>query len=126
GEVTPNDLLNYGADKVVLATGAAWVGDGTSAMGLDPVPGIDASLPLFVTPERVFAGKAIGDSVVVLDADGYFMGVSLAEMLADRGKSVTLVTPFDRVAPYTDFTLEGPNLRRMMHEKNIGHRTATW
>jgi dimethylamine/trimethylamine dehydrogenase len=126
GEVTPDDLLNYGADKVVLATGAAWIGDGTSAMGLDPVPGIDASLPLFVTPEQIFAGKAIGNSVVVLDADGYFMGVSLAEMLADWSKSVTLVTPFDRVAPYTDFTLEGPNLRRMMHEKNIGHHTATW
>jgi dimethylamine/trimethylamine dehydrogenase len=126
GEVTPEDLLNYGADKIVLATGATWVGDGTSAMGLDPVPGIDAGLPSFVTPEQVFAGKAIGDSVVVLDADGYFMGVSLAEMLADKGRSVTLVTPFDRVAPYTDFTLEGPNLRRMMHEKSIGHRVSSW
>jgi dimethylamine/trimethylamine dehydrogenase len=64
--------------------------------------------------------------VAVLDSDGYFMAVSLAEMLADRGKSVTLVTSFDRVAPYTDLTLEGPNLRRMMREKNIASRVGTW
>ena len=42
------------------------------------------------------------------------------------GKRVTLVTSFDRVSPYTDFTLEGPNLRRMMREKNIAARVGHW
>jgi len=64
--------------------------------------------------------------VLVLDADGYFMGVSLAELLADRGRRVTLVTPFASAAPYTDWTLEGPNLRRMMREKGIGERLSHW
>ena len=44
----------------------------------------------------------------------------------DRGKQVTLLTQFDRVAPYTDWTLEGPNLRRMMREKGIGQRICHW
>ena len=64
--------------------------------------------------------------MLVLDSDGYFMGVSLAELLADRGKRVTLVTPFASAAPYTDWTLEGPNLRRMMREKGIGERLSHW
>ncbi len=126
GAVTVDDLLAYGADKIVLATGARWVGDGTGSASRDPIPGVDAALAAFVTPEQLFAGKEIGERVVVLDSDGYFMAVSLAEKLADIGRQVTLVTAFDRVAPYTDFTLEGPNLRRMMREKNIGHRVAHW
>ena len=64
--------------------------------------------------------------MAVLDSDGYFMAVSLAELLADRGKKVTLITLFDRVAPYTDFTLEGPNLRRMLREKGVASRAGNW
>jgi dimethylamine/trimethylamine dehydrogenase len=126
GAVAGADLLDYGADKIVLATGATWRGDGIGPMGMDPVPGVNAALPQFATPDQIFAGKPVGDRVVVLDSDGYFMGVTLAEMLADQGKQVSLVTPFDRAAPYCDYTLEGPNLRRMMYEKRIGRHTATW
>lgn len=125
GAVTADDLLAYGADRIVLATGAHWTGDG-AGIGMDGIAGTDAAQPAFVTPEQVFAGKAVGDEVLVLDSDGYFMAISLAERLADAGRRVTLVTPFDRVAPYTDFTLEGPNLRRMMREKSIGALTGHW
>lgn len=126
GPATAEDLLNYGASKIVIATGASWNGDGRGAAGPAAIPAVDAALPAFVTPEQVFAGKPIGGSVAILDSDGYFMAVSLAELLADSGKRVTLITLFERVAPYTDFTLEGPNLRRMMREKGIASRTGTW
>jgi NADH:flavin oxidoreductases, Old Yellow Enzyme family len=99
GVVEAEHLLDYGAAKIVLATGAAWVGDGVSSSGPDPVPGIDATRPEFVTPEQLWAGKPVGKRVAILDADGYFMAVSLAEKLADAGRQVTLVTPFDKVAP---------------------------
>lgn len=125
GAVTADDLMAYGADRIVLAVGAHWTGDGVG-IGMDGIAGVDAALPAFVTPEQVFAGKDVGGDVVVLDSDGYFMAVSLAERLADSGRRVTLVTPFDRVAPYTDFTLEGPNLRRMMREKNIAAHVGHW
>ncbi|MGE3875993.1 MAG: FAD-dependent oxidoreductase [Parvibaculaceae bacterium] len=126
GLVTAEDILNYGARRVVLATGARWVGNGLGASGPDPIPGIDSSLDHFVTPEQFFAGKAIGDRVVVLDSDGYFMAISIAEILADQGKKVTLVTHLDTVAPMAGLTLEGYNLRRMMREKGIGERLAHW
>jgi dimethylamine/trimethylamine dehydrogenase len=125
GEVAAEDLVGYGAARVVLATGAAWATDGGGPLGPDQVPGVGAAGPAFLTPEQVMAGKAVGPRVAVLDGDGYFMAASLAELLADRGRAVTLVTQYDKLAPYTDCTLEGPNLRRMLREKGmrgiVGH-----
>ena len=126
GSVTADDILEFGARKVVLATGARWVGDGKSAMGPDQIPGIDAGLPGFVTPEQFWAGKQIGERVVVLDGDGYFMAIGIAEALADQGASVTILTHFETVAPLTAYTQEMDNLRRMMRHKMIAERTAHW
>ncbi|HVY99644.1 MAG TPA: FAD-dependent oxidoreductase [Dongiaceae bacterium] len=126
GMVTAEHILEYGASKVVLATGSHWVGNGFGASGPDPLPGIDAALPQFVTPEQFFAGKAIGQRVAVLDADGYFMGISIAEMLVDQGKQVALVTHHEIPSPMTERTLEGYNLRRMMREKGIAERLSHW
>jgi dimethylamine/trimethylamine dehydrogenase len=127
GKMSADDILEYGADKVVLAVGSHWATDGFSSGTQQPIPGVDASLPYICTPEQVMMeGKAVGDKVVVLDGDGYFTGVSLAEMFADQGKQVTIVTQLGGVGPYTHFTLEAPNLHRMMHEKGIHEHTLHW
>lgn len=126
GLVTADDILEFGASRVVLATGAQWIGNGLGASGPDGIEGVDAALDAFVTPEQFFAGKAIGQKVVILDSDGYFMAISIAQTLAEQGKEVTIVTHHDRVAPITDLTLESYNLRRMMREKGIGERVGHW
>jgi dimethylamine/trimethylamine dehydrogenase len=120
------DVLTYGADKVVLSTGSFWAQDGFSHVTMSPIPGIDASTAQFLTPEQVMAGEAVGDRVVVLDADGYFTGVAMAEMMADLGKQVSIVTHFGAAAPLMEYTLEAPNLHRMMHEKNITQYGGHW
>ena len=94
--------------------------------GPDPVPGAAAEHAYCVTPEQFFAGKPIGQRVVILDSDGYFMASSIAERLADQGKQVTIVTQLEKVAPMTDLTLEGFNMKRMMREKGIQERIAHW
>lgn len=127
GSMTADEVLNYGADKVVIATGSHWATDGSNCVTHGGVPGIDASLPYICTPEQIMVeGKEVGDRVLVLDADGYFTGVSLAEHLADQGKQVTIITPFGSVAPYTHLTLEAPNLHRMMYQKGIHEKTLHW
>ena len=126
GMVTAADVLDFGAARIVLATGARWVGDGLGAMGPDPVPGAAAEHGYCVTPEQFFAGKPIGQRVVILDSDGYFMASSIAERLADQGKQVTIVTQLEKVAPMTDLTLEGFNMKRMMREKGIHERIGHW
>ena len=126
GEMTAEEVLNYGADKVVIAAGSHWSTDGVGSVTHKPVPGIDASLPHICTPEQVMAGKEVGGRVLVLDGDGYFTGVSMAELVADQGKKVVIITSLGSVGPYTDFTLEAPNLHRMMYEKGIHEHTAHW
>ena len=126
GDATAGDLLAYGARKVVLATGAAWAKDGAGPIGLDAIPGVDAMAERFATPEQVMAGKTIGRRVLVLDGDGYFMGVSLAERLADLGHEVAVMTQFNVTAPYTDTSHEAANLRRMMRGKGIAEHTGHW
>ena len=88
GMVTAEDVLGFGAAGIVLATGARWVGDGLGAMRPGRrCRGSTPPCPHCVTPEQFFAGKPVGERVVVLDADGYFMAISLAERLADAGQA---------------------------------------
>ncbi|MBI1377846.1 MAG: NAD(P)-binding protein [Frankiales bacterium] len=110
------DVLDYGADTVVVATGSSWCDDGTQAHHGPPVLGAAAAL----TPERVMAGERPAPGrVVVYDADGYYVGVGIAELLATEGREVVVVTPFDRVSPVSDDTLEGDMLRRHLHDIGI-------
>ncbi|MBI3647253.1 MAG: NAD(P)-binding protein [Actinobacteria bacterium] len=116
-----NAVLKYGAEIVVIATGAYWATNGLNGATSEPIPGADASLPHVLTPEQIMVGgKEIpGERVVILDNDGYFMGVSLAEKLATEGKQVTLLTHLGEVAPYMKFTLELPNMLRKLHSLHV-------
>lgn len=117
--MTADDVLNYGAEKVVIATGSSWNTDGVNCLTHAPIPGADASAPEQLTPEQVLAGKKpIGKRVVILNADTYFMAPSLAEKLATAGHEVTVVSGV-HLANYMHFTLEYPNMMRRMHELHI-------
>ena len=126
GEVTEQDLIEYETDKIILATGSFWQGNGKSPFNFDPIPGIDHQKNEFLTPEQLFNGKNIGENICIIDSDGYFMAISIAEQLVDSGKKITIINPFDTLSPYSDFTLEGPNLRRMAHKKNISVINKHW
>lgn len=115
--LTKSDVLEYGADIVIVATGSSWSPVGLNGITNQAIAGADATAAAYVlTPDQVFAGKELGAHVLVYDVDGYFMGVSLAERFACEGRRVTLVTAFDEVAPFTAYTLERPRiLRRLRH-----------
>ena len=125
-KLTADDVLGYGAEKVIIATGSSWNTDGVNCLTHDPVPGVDAARPNQVTPEQIFRGeKKIGKRVVILNADTYFMGPSLAEMLAVQGHEVTVISGVD-FGHYMHFTLEYPNLRRRLIELNINIIGEAW
>jgi dimethylamine/trimethylamine dehydrogenase len=114
------DVLAYGAEVVVLATGSAWRGDGAQPGYPDPMPGADPALPHVLTPEQVCAGKRPpGPRVVVYDTDGYYAGPGVAELLAAEGFEVRLVTTFAVVSPVSDETLEGDMLRAHLHRAGV-------
>ena len=119
--LSAEDVRDYGAEIVVVATGASWSPDGLNGFTGEPIPGVDASLPHVLTPDQVMVeGKDVpGDRLLVYDCDGYFVAAGMAERFARAGKSVTYVTPFDSLAPYTHYTLEAPRLNRVFHSLGI-------
>jgi dimethylamine/trimethylamine dehydrogenase len=117
-------IREYGAEIVVLATGARWSGDGVNATTHTPITGADAGLEWVLTPEQVMLEhkRPPGERVVVYDAEGYFMGAGMAELLALEGHRVQLVTSLDKISPISDQTLEGPLLRRRLHDAGVQMR----
>src|SRR5262245_45078321 len=120
------DVLEYGAEVVVIATGSSWRGDGTQPGYPGPMPGAGPSLPHVLTPEQVCAGqRPPGRRVVVYDTDGYYVGPGVAELLAADGYEVTIVTTFAVLSPVSDETLEGDMLRAHLHRAGIRVAHAT-
>jgi dimethylamine/trimethylamine dehydrogenase len=111
--LTAQDVLEYGANRVVIATGACWAETGTDSVTRQTIPGADASLPYVLSPEQIMlrGQRPLGNRVTVYDAEGSFMAVGLAELLALEGLEVHFATPLAVVAPYLDLRLEGDAAR---------------
>jgi dimethylamine/trimethylamine dehydrogenase len=120
-------VLEYGANVVVLATGARWATDGLNGPTHEPIPGADATRSEILVPEQIMVeGKEVaGESVLVYDTEGYFMGATLAEKLVRDGHRVRLVTQFPGPAPYMNYTGENllmiPMLGKLGVEVVPGH-----
>jgi dimethylamine/trimethylamine dehydrogenase len=124
--LSAKDILEYGAEIVVIATGCHFATDGLNPATHAPIPGADTTLDWQLTPDQVVAGeKAIGQRVLVLENEAYFMGASVAQKLAGEGKDVTLVTQAADVAGYMHYTLEAPMLHRDLHRLGVDIRTYT-
>ncbi|MEX1133898.1 MAG: FAD-dependent oxidoreductase, partial [Acidimicrobiia bacterium] len=116
--LTEEDILNYGAEIVLIATGARWVNDGLNGWTQRPIPGLSTDTRT-LTPEEVMSGADPGEKVLIYDTDGYFVGPSIAEYLARAGASVTFVTPFGDIGPQLDLTLEGPRMRQTLSDLRV-------
>jgi dimethylamine/trimethylamine dehydrogenase len=119
-----DDVLEFGARHVIIATGAAWRADGTGRVHPLPVPGLDH--PRVKTPDDVMRGELPEGPVLVFDDDHYYMASVLAQKLAGEGGGVTYVTPESRPAPWLDHTAEQEQTHRALLECGVkivtGHR----
>jgi dimethylamine/trimethylamine dehydrogenase len=115
--MSADDVMDYGADIVVIATGSRWAGDGSQPATDAVIAGAEHAL----TPEQVMSGfrPAAGRPVVVYDAEGYYVGPGIAELLALEGYDVHLVTSHPVISPVSDGTLEGAFLRRHLHQAGV-------
>ena len=118
--MSAEDVLDYGAEIVIAATGASWATDGMNTPTHDRIAGADASRPDVATPEQlVVEGKQLGDHVVVVDGDGYHMGATTAEFLALQGRKVTYATHWETLGPYMRFTLEEQRMYQRLVELGV-------
>ena len=103
--VTAGEVLEFGAARVVIATGSRWRRDGIGRANSRPIRGFDAAHGV-LTPDDLLDGMLVTGPVVVFDDDHYYLGAVLAEKLRLDGFDVTLVTPAHNVSAWTVNTLE--------------------
>ena len=121
-QLSTDEILDYGAELVILTTGSAWARDGLSSVTRAPLPGADAGQPHVLTPDQIMVeGKEpTGDRILVYDAEGYFMGVSLAERYAREGRHVIYVTPRSAIGAYMHHTGEDQLMIPLLSDLGVG------
>ena len=102
--MTAQDVADFGADHVVIATGGSWRRDAIGGVGEEPVE-LPAAEMIF-TPGDIDRLPRTAKSVIIYDDDHYAIGSALAEMLKLRGHEVTYVTPMPVVSSWTQMTDE--------------------
>ena len=126
--LSAQDVREYGAEIVIVATGSRWAGDGLNFVTHEPIPGADASLAHVLTPEQVMLeGKTpSGRARARLRRRGLLHGRRASRRSSPRrGTRSSWSTPHERIAPICDETLEGPLLRQHLHEARSSRRTGT-
>ena len=116
--VTAGEILEFGATRVVIATGSQWRRDGVGRANARPIRGFDRA-DRVLTPDELMAGAFVSGPLVVFDDDHYYLGAVLAEKLRLDGCEVTLVTPADRVSAWTVNTLEQHAIQKRVLDLGI-------
>lgn len=100
--LTTSDVMEFEADHVIVATGAAW----------------NAPEPT-LSPDDIMNGAEVSGPVTIYDDDHFYMASVLAEHLAQNGADVTFATAQPVVAGWTDFTLEQDRIIERLRGLNI-------
>ncbi len=98
-EASVEDVVRFGADEVIVATGSrpARAGFQRSLPLVDRLPGVDAG-DVFAAHDVLDGTATLGRRVVVLDDLGDWRGLGTAVHLAERDHLVTIVTSAPIVA----------------------------
>ena len=120
-DLTARDVLEFGADHVVVATGARWL---TNLCGANELPTAPLVGPSIFTPDDLAAGIVPPGPVAVFDFDNYYLGSAVAEDLAAKGRAVTYITTGGTVAAWSFMTNEQPHVYQALARRNITLRTS--
>ncbi len=117
-ELNAEQVLEFGADHVCLATGATWRHGGVGRANRSAIQGMSRNTVL--TPDDIIDGErpAMGP-VVIFDDDHYYLGSVIAELLSTEGFTVTIVTPESVVADWTRYTLEHFHIEERMKQAGV-------
>jgi len=120
--MTAAEILESGAQNIILATGATWRRDGMGRTLRSPIRGYE--LENVFSPDDLMDGDlvtgklGIGDWVVY-DDDHFYMGGVLAELLAEQGCNVTLVTPAPLISYWSQYTLEQERIQHKLMKLGV-------
>ncbi|MDC3240020.1 FAD-dependent oxidoreductase [Gammaproteobacteria bacterium] len=111
-----DDVLELGFDHVVTATGSTWQ---PSIMDEKSAPILITKTDSIFTPEDVLEGYELQSPVIIFDFDYYYMGGLIAEYIKDLGHEVTIITPFEKVSPWSFNSNEVSEIESRLLDKDI-------
>ena len=119
-ELLATDILEFGADRIAIATGSTWQKTLYSAL---EIPQGELSASEVYTPTDIANGSYPSGRVLVYDHDNYYMGGVIAEHLSDRGCDVTYATPAGHASAWTIMTNEQPQVHQALFNRHIDIHT---
>lgn len=111
-----DDVLELGFDHVVTATGSTWQ---PSIMDEKSAPILITKTDSIFTPEDVLEGCELQSPVIIFDFDYYYMGGLIAEYIKGLGHEVTIITPFEKVSPWSFNSNEVSEIELRLLDKDI-------
>lgn len=121
--LTAADVREFGADHVLIATGARWRNNGIGRYHTIPIESLAAAAVL--TPDDLMRGARPRGEVTIFDEDNYYMGPVLAVLLANHGAKVTFVTTEGTASSWSHYTGEQERTQRLLLELHINIVTNT-
>ena len=118
--LSAQDVLDFGAQNVVVATGARWL---NVLCGSNELPSSPAAGPRIYTPDDLAGGILPEGPVAVFDFDNYYLGTAVAEDLASKGCEVTYITTAGTAAAWSFLTNEQPLIHQALAKRGIAYRT---
>lgn len=115
--LTAEDVAGFGADHVVIATGATWRRDSVGRDSGHALPGFDH--PAVLTPDDIFAGRLPEGPVAVWDDDHFYLGGVIAERCAAAGLNTTYVTSALQPSAFAANTLEATAIAKRLVKAGI-------
>ena len=126
-QATPEAIAAFGADEVVLATGARWQTDGFSthrtdrdAIPRDPGSQVLDPLTALDHPETC------GTQIVIVDDNGDYLPLGLARVLAAAGKQVTVITADTMIGRRMEPTVELQWMMPRVAEAGVAWRASVF
>ena len=116
-ELSGDDILEFGFEHVIVATGSKWKRTGQGRDNRDVIPGLDTVK--VVTPDDIMDGVEVTGRVVVYDLDYYYMASTLAEKLRAAGHEVAYVSDASTAASWTTYTLEQERVQSSLAENGV-------
>ena len=120
-------VLGFGADAVIVATGAVASTSGFSIANpaVNELPGVRQDN--VITGWDVLDGsKPIGKRVVVIDDDGSRQASGIVEVLLEKGHDVELVTRFNSLFPSTFYNLDQAYIYGRVFGKGLRYQLNSW
>ena len=117
------DVLDFGAEHVLLATGCHWRRDGYGRSNGMGIAGFEQSR--IYTPDDIMDGIIPDGPVVVFDDDYFYYASTIADKLCSEKRSVYYVTPDDSIASWSTNTLDYRHIQARMHALGVQQIVAS-